>query len=172
MRRDGPVDEFIVRGGRFYAAWRGPLVVVASRRPLVEAALAVRSPALARTWRDRLATLPASPIAAWRSDALITNLVGVPTVAYQIAIEPPRLAGVVVAQFAHAEAAALAAERLRAGAWGSTLAPPQEVVAALARLVVTTRGAELEARFDERTFAGVDLAVMTAWAARLGAPSP
>ena len=171
MRQDGPVDEFIVRGGRFYAAWRGPLVVVASRRPLVEAALAVRSASLARTWRDRLATLPASPIAAWRSDALITNLVGVPTVAYQIAIEPPRLAGG-VAQFAHAEAAALAAERLRAGAWGSTLAPPPEVVAALARLVVTTRGAELEARFDERTCAGVDLAVMTAWAARLGAPSP
>lgn len=45
------------------------------------------------------------------------------------------------------------------------------MVAALARLVVTTRGAELEARFDEHTFDGVDLAVLTAWTARMAAPA-
>lgn len=173
---DGPIAEFIVRGGRFYAAWRGPLVIVASRRALVEAALAVRSQTLARTWRDRLAALRPGPMAMWRSDALIANLVGVPTVAYQLVIDsvgavPPRLTGVVVAQFAHPEAAALAAERLRAGAWGSTLAPPPEVVTALARLVVAVRGAELEARFDEHTFAGVELAVLSAWVARVS-PGP
>lgn len=174
---DGAVDEIIVRGGRLYLAWRGGLVIAASRRPLVEAALAVRSPTLAGTWRARLAALRPGAMAAWRSDAIITNLVGVRTVDYQIVVDfvgadPPGLAGAVVARFADPDAAALAAARLRAGAASSTLAPPPEVVAALQRLVITVRGAELEARFDERTFAGVDLAVLSAWMDRMAAGRP
>ena len=176
VRRDGAIDEFIVRGGRFYAAWRGPLVIVASRRALVEAALAVRAPTVARTWRDRLAALPSGPLVVWRADPLLANLIGVPTVAYQVVIEtvaadPPRFAGVVVAQFAHPEAATLAAERMRSGAWQSPLDPPPEMIAAMTRLVVTTRGPELEARFDERTFVGVDLALLNSWAIPRAAPA-
>ncbi|MBL8621440.1 MAG: hypothetical protein JNK64_09060 [Myxococcales bacterium] len=45
------------------------------------------------------------------------------------------------------------------------------MVTALARLRVTVRGAELEARFDEHTFDGVDLAVLSAWTAQLS-PGP
>lgn len=176
VRRDGPIDEFIERGGRFYAAWRGPLVIVARRRALVEAALAVRSPTVARTWRDRLAALSPGPLVVWRTDPLLANLIGVPTVAYQVVIEtvaadPPRFAGVVVAQFAHPEAAALAAERIRTGAWQSPLDPPPEMIAAMTRLVVTTRGPELEARFDERTFVGVDLAMLRSWTMPGAAPA-
>lgn len=45
------------------------------------------------------------------------------------------------------------------------------MITALARLVVTARGVELAARFDAHTFAGVDLAVLSAWVAQVS-PGP
>jgi len=150
------------KAGTVYAAWRGSVIIVGSRAKVVNA-LNANAPDVARAWQDRLAALPSAPLASWSSDALLTGLFGVPTASYEFVIDQvPSLAGRVIAQYANAHDAAVAAARIREGAVDSALAPP-ELGEAIKHMSVTQTAATVTCEFSEDTFAGLDLAMLQKW---------
>jgi hypothetical protein len=172
LRKDGELAVFESPAGTVYAAWRGPFVI-AGNRAQVTAAIGPSAPA--QPWRDRLGALPAGVMAMWRGDALVTNLFGVPTTSYQLAItsiaRTPKagLTGQLVAVYASASQAAQAAARIHAGELQTAVAPPPGLVEAFRRMKVTQRDATVIADFDLDTFGDLDLTALQGWLARLAA---
>ncbi len=171
LRIDHDGELLVVDGGRLgtvYAAWRGS-VIIAGSKAKVTSALAANAPDVARTWRDRLAAMPNALLAMWRSDALFTNLFGVPTTSYVMLFDRmektprPFFAGRVIAQYATAGDAATAVTRNKNGGRAAELAAPPELVESIKRLHVTQTGATVTCEFSVDTFAGVDLAMMQKW---------
>jgi len=176
VTHDGELVAFDAgpRLGTAYAAWRGSSIV-AGTRAQVTSALAVDAPDVARTWRERMASLPPASIAMWRSDALITNLFGVPTTSYVITIDhstragQPFIDGRVIARYASADDATEAAGRVTRGELEPALNAPPELVEAFKRMKQTQTGTTVEIGFDLDMFEGVDLGLLQHWLGSLAA---
>ncbi len=180
--RDGELATFDAHDlGKLYVAWRGNLVI-AGRKPVVTAALALHDANQAQIWRDRIANLPTARFAGWSLDETIGGFVGLPTVGYTFAITgdghvPAATFSIhVSAQFVDANSATLAADRLHRGELASGIEPPPEIVAGLKRAQITHAGDRVDIAIDQTTFPDVDLAALTTWVkgmqARFAAPVP
>jgi hypothetical protein len=119
VEHEGELSVFRTGSDATYAAWQGSIAIVGSKEQVTRA-LSDGTHALADTWRTRLSQLPASPMAQWRSDALLNDLSGAPTTSYVVAIDRieqvqpmPRWTGRVLAQYATAAEAAAAAKRIQ-----------------------------------------------------------
>ena len=179
---DGELATFDAeRLGKLYVAWRGNLVI-AGRKPVVIAALALHDAAQAQIWHDRIANLPTAQFSAWSLDKTIGGFVGLPTVGYSVAMTsdgqvPARAFSIrVAAQFADANSATLAADRLHRGELAAGIEPPPAIVAGLKRARITHTDDRVEIAIDQTTFPDLDLAVLATWTkgmqARLAAPAP
>ncbi len=161
--------------GTAYAAWRGAVIIAGTRAHVVKAAMP-NGPGPTRMWRARLATLPPGPMAIWRSDALLANILGVPTTSYVLAFETlqktpePFFAGRLIIEYPTSADAADAARRISAGQLAPAIAAPPELVESFRRMKVTRLDHRVEAAFDLDTFAGLDLGILQAWVANLTAP--
>jgi hypothetical protein len=179
VEADGELAMFRVpTGGAFYAAWRGPFIIVGTKDQ-VNRALGAGTPELARTWRARLAQLPPhAPLAMWRSDALLTSLFGVATTSYLFVFDrmehrpPAQVTGRVLVRYGNAADAAVAARRIQQGELQLAETPPVDLVDALRRMKVTQSGTLVEIGFDLGMFADLDLEALQRWFRSIIAAGP
>jgi hypothetical protein len=149
-----------------YAAWRGSIIVVGGKEQVTRV-LHAGTPELGARWRARLAQLPPARVATWRDDPFLTNLFGVATTSYVIAIDrieqtpkPYRYyAGRVLGHYRTAGDAAVAARRIKQG----ELVAPEVILHAVKLMKVTQRGPLVEIGFDTEMFGDMGPEQLLQW---------
>jgi hypothetical protein len=159
MQADGDLLSFSVPDGtRLYAAWKPPFVVVGPR-DLVNGALSSRP---VPRWHDLLGAVPPTVPVWWASDdGLFSDLLGVSTKHYAVAIERLELApnryfaGRATVTYHSAGDAAIAARRIKQGEVQLAFRVTPDILESFKRFKVKQTGAVVEIGFDLGMFGGI-----------------
>lgn len=169
VSRDGDLLVIEMLDKHAYVGWRGD-VIVAGTKPEVAAALAQHDAALARTWHDRIAGLPAGMFSMLTLTPMFTPFLGVPTrgATFSASLTGPRqFAFRFDIECADPAAAEAARAQIATGQVPPGVDPPPDIKAGFQKLKPTVTGAHLQLTIDQDTFHDVDLPMLQQWMSNL-----
>jgi hypothetical protein len=150
--------------GTGWAAWRGRYVIAGSKPAVLEA---LAGPAIGSPWTARITTLATQPLAEMASittGEVFAGLLEIEVATWELTLNSnrdpdasKRSNGKVIIHATTPSQATAGARRIATGDLHFIVPLPDTVIAAIRKLKVDVRGADIEVSFDQSMFEGMDL---------------